>query len=119
MSWLVVNDHVLATIEVADSWKARLVGVLGRTELEGALLIKPTCSVHTIGVPFPLDVAYCDGDLTVIDIVTMPPNRIGLPRLRARQVIEASKGSFERWQVRAGDQLEIVYDRPDGAGESG
>jgi len=107
MSWLVAQDRVLATLEVADSWKTRLRGVLGRTSLDGALMITPAFSVHTFGVSFDLDVAYCDGDMIVIDIVTMVPNRIGRPRPRARSVIEAPKGSFERWGISPGDQLEV------------
>ncbi len=107
MSWLVAEDKVLATLEIADTWHARLKGVLGRAHFEGALLIKPAFSVHTIGVKSDLDVAYCDSELVIIDVVTMAPNRMGKPRLRARQVIEAPKGSFERWGVGIGDQLEV------------
>ena len=107
MSWLVAQDHVLATLEVADTWTARLKGVLGRESIEGALLIKPAFSVHTIGVRNELDVAYCDAQLRVIEVVTMAPNRVGMPRWRARQIIEAPKGSFERWGIQAGDQLEV------------
>ena len=106
MSWLVAEDKVLATLEIADTWKTRIRGVLGRERVEGALLIKPAFSVHTIGVRSGLDVAFCDAELRVLDVVTMAPNRIGMPRLRARQVIEAPKGSFERWGVGPGDQLE-------------
>ena len=106
MSWLVAEDRVLATLDVADSWRSRLKGALGRPELDGALLIKPALSVHTIGLGFGIDVAYCDADMVILDIVTMVPNRVGLPRPRARQVIEAPKGSFERWGVGVGDQLE-------------
>ncbi len=107
MSWLVAQDHVLATLEIADTWQSRLKGVLGRESFDGALLIKPAFSVHTIGVPRVLDVAYCDAELQVIDIVTMAPNRVGKPRWRSRQVIEAPKGSFERWGISPGDQLEV------------
>ena len=107
MSWLVAQDQVLATLEVADTWSTRLKGVLGQQVLEGALLIKPAFSVHTIGLDFDIDVAYCDASLVIIDTVTMAPNRVGLPRWRARQVIEAPKGSFERWGITVGDQLEV------------
>ena len=107
MGWLVAQDHVLATLEIADTWQTRLRGVLGRESIDGALLIRPAFSVHTIGVKVELDVAYCDGDLRVIDIVTMRPNRVGKPRMRSRQVIEAPRGSFERWGVHIGDQLEV------------
>lgn len=107
MSWLVTQDRVLATLEVADTWRERLRGVLGRDQLDGALLIRPARSVHTFGVTFTIDVAYCDAEMCVVDVVTMVPNRLGRPRLRARSVIEAPKGSFERWGVRPGDQLEV------------
>lgn len=107
MSWLVAQDRVLATLEIADTWRGRLTGVLGRDSIDGVIMITPALSVHTLGVRFPLDVAYCDADLCVIDIVTMVPNRVGMPRLRSRTVFEAPKGSFERWGISAGDQLEI------------
>jgi len=107
MSWLVAEDRVLATLEIADTWQARVKGVLGQLELDGALLIKPAMSVHTIGIKMDLDIAYCDADLNVLAVVTMPPNRVGMPRWRARQIIEAPKGSFERWGVKPGDKLEI------------
>jgi len=107
MSWLVAQDQVLATLEIADTWQSRLRGVLGRETIDGALLIRPANSVHTIGVKFALDVAYCNKDLKVLDIVTMTPNRFGMIRPRARAVVEAPKGSFERWGVSVGDQLEV------------
>ena len=56
---------------------------------------------------FPIDVAYCDESLVVLRIVTMPPNRLGRPCVRARAVVEAEAGVFASWGLRVGDQLEI------------
>ncbi len=98
---------MLATVDIADSWLARTRGVLGRDDLDGALWLTPARSVHTFGVGFELDVAFCDGDLRVVDMVTMARHRLGRPRLRARSVIEARAGSFARWGVSVGDQLEV------------
>jgi uncharacterized membrane protein (UPF0127 family) len=56
---------------------------------------------------FPIDVAFCDRNLRVLDIVTMSPNRIGRPRLRARAVLEAEAGRLAAWGVKAGSQLAI------------
>lgn len=70
-------------------------------------MLRPAHSVHTIGVRFAIDVAYCDRDMKVLDVVTMSPNRIGRPRLRSRIVVEAPARSFERWGVSPGDQLEV------------
>jgi hypothetical protein len=98
---------VLAAVEVADTLGARMRGLLGRDGIEGALLLRPAKSVHTLGMRFPIDVAFCDRDLRVIATVCMRPHRVGVPRLRARCVIEARQGAFDRWRLRPGDQLEI------------
>ena len=106
--WLVRDGEVLATLEVADSHGARLKGLLGRDRVDGALLIRPARSVHTIGMRFPIDVAFCDADLRVVAVrCPMPRYRVGLPHLKARVVIEAEAGAFDRWRLRPGDQLEI------------
>src|SRR5436305_2748842 len=105
--WLVREGEVLATLEVADSFAGRLRGLLGRDGLDGALLIRPARSVHTIGMRFPIDVAFCDRDLVVLATVHMRRHRLGAPRLGARVVIEAEAGAFERWHLRPGDQLRV------------
>ena len=107
MAWLVHDDKVLATLEIAETRRDRHRGLLGRDGFEGALLLRPARSVHTLRMRFPIDVAYCDDDLVVIRTVTMPPNRVGRPCVRARAVLEAEAGAFSSWGLGAGDQLEI------------
>ena len=107
MAWLVRGDDVLASLDVADSFGTRLKGLLGRDGIDGAFLIRPAMSVHTLGMKFAIDVAFCDHDLTVIDAITMRPYRMSLPRPKARCVIEAEAGAFERWRLRRGDRLEV------------
>ncbi|HUR17380.1 MAG TPA: DUF192 domain-containing protein [Acidimicrobiales bacterium] len=108
MTWLVREGEVLASLEVADTMSSRMAGLLGRDGIDGAMLIKPARSVHTIGMQFPIDVAFCDGQLQVVAVRCMVRNRIGLPRLRARCVIEAEAGAFERWGLKVGDRLEVT-----------
>jgi uncharacterized membrane protein (UPF0127 family) len=107
VAWLIRGDDVLATLDVADSFSTRLKGLLGRDGVEGAFLIKPASSVHTLGMKFAIDVAFCDKSMTVVDLITMQPNRLCMIRPKARCVIEAEAGAFERWGLRRGDQLEI------------
>ena len=66
MGWLLREGEVLASLEVADTRPARRRGLLGRDSIDGALLLVPARSVHTIGMRFPIDVAWLDGDLTVL-----------------------------------------------------
>ena len=102
------DGEVLAHVEVAASFASRLKGLLGRDGIDGAIVLRPAKSVHTIGMRFPLDVAYCDRGLVVIDTCTMRPFRVGRPRLKAKAVVEAQAGAFERWRLKPGDKLEIT-----------
>jgi uncharacterized membrane protein (UPF0127 family) len=105
MSWLMRDTSVLASVEVATRRRDRVRGLLGRDGIEGALLLRPARSVHTVGMRFAIDVAFCDDQLVVLATRTMRPNRLGLPVWRARCVIEAEAGAFGEWHLRPGDQL--------------
>ena len=106
MPWLLRDGEVLASLEVADQRGARRKGLLGRDSIEGALLLVPARSVHSIGMRFPIDVAWLDADLVVLRTARLSRNRVSRPVLRARGVLEAEAGSFARWGVQVGDQLE-------------
>ena len=68
MTWLLRDGTVLAGAEVMDGFGGRARGLLGRTGYEGAMVLPRTRSVHTFGMRFPLDVAFCDRDLLVLDL---------------------------------------------------
>jgi uncharacterized membrane protein (UPF0127 family) len=59
---------------------------------------------------FPIDVAWCDRDLVVLRIARLGRHRMGRPVLRANAVLEAEAGSFARWDLVPGDQLELRAD---------
>lgn len=105
--WLVRGNDVLASLEVASTRAARRKGLLGRDGIEGAILLQPARSVHTLGMRFPIDVAHLDEELVVLRVVTMRPWRIGPPVRAARSVLEAEAGSFERWKLMIGDKVEV------------
>lgn len=114
MAWLLRDGDVLASLEVATSRRGRSRGLLGRDGFDGALLLRPCRSVHTLGMRFPLDVAYCDADMTVLKVVRMGRFRVGMPVPRAQCVIEAEAGSFVRWNLRPGDELDVKGDETPG-----
>ena len=107
MPWLVAEDHVVASLEIADTRRARRRGLLGRDGIEGALLLSPARSVHTLGMRFAIDVAHVDAEMVVRAVVTMKPGRIGRWRRRARHVIEAEAGSLRRWGIEPGVTIDV------------
>jgi uncharacterized membrane protein (UPF0127 family) len=95
-------------LEIAETAAARHRGLLGRDGIAGALLLPGARSVHTLGMRFPIDVAHLDREFRVLAVRTMPPGRIGRPRLRARSVLEAEAGALAGWGVRVGVRVEVV-----------
>ncbi len=107
MPWLLRDGEVLCSLEIASTRPERRRGLLGRTGIDGALLIERARSVHSFGMVFDLDVAFCDGELRVVRTTGLRRNRLTLPVLGARQVLEAESGSFAHWMLRRGDELEV------------
>ena len=109
MAWLLREGDVLAALEVADDPGDRVKGLIGRPEPEGALLLRRPLVLHTIGVGFGVDVAFCNHEMKVTDIARLRRSRIALPRLSrgGRLVVVAGEGAFERWRLSVGDRLEV------------
>ncbi|MFM9447255.1 DUF192 domain-containing protein [Streptomyces acidiscabies] len=95
-------------LEIASSYRARTKGLLGRSSVEGALLLSPASGIHTFRMRMAIDVAYLSKDLRVLAVRTMVPGRLGLPRVRARHVLEAEAGVMAGWGVVAGVRVEVV-----------
>ncbi len=107
MAWLVNDERVLASADIADDHRSRRRGLIGIDHLDGALVLEPCNWVHTFGMRFDLDVAYLDRAGTVIKATRMRRNRMGVPVWQAHSVIEAQAGAFARWSLHVGDVIEI------------
>lgn len=105
--WLVRDGEVLAAAEVARTRRERTRGLLGRDGFTGALVFRKCRQVHTVGMRFTIDVAFCNGDGFVVRTSTLRPWRFSPLVWRSAFVIEAETGAFERWGLRVGDQVEV------------
>ena len=107
------NQTVLADqVELADTSWTRMRGLLGKKPGDfnsgKGLWIVPSQGVHTIGMSFPIDVAYLDSQRRVIHICHgLQPFRIAAVKLKARSVVELPAGTLARTQTSLGDVLEI------------
>jgi uncharacterized membrane protein (UPF0127 family) len=96
---------------LADKPHTRLRGPMGWNRLrqgEGVLL-RPTFSIHTSFVRFPIDAVFLDNEMTVLSIAQdMKPWRLAWMR-RAKAVLELAAGECRRLGVKPGDRLGWGY----------
>jgi uncharacterized membrane protein (UPF0127 family) len=95
-------------VSVADSWWSRLRGLLARPPMkegEGLLLLE--CgSVHTLGMGYPIDVAFLDADGKVVrSIDRLAPCRIGLGGPKAVHTLELPAGRLAETGTAPGARL--------------
>ena len=107
MPWLVHGDEVVASAEVAVTRRLRRRGLIGRDHVEGVLVLRPCRMVHTFGLEFPIDVAFCDRYGFVAHVAHMKPGRVSRPVWRSYFAIEAPDGAFDRWKLQLGDVVEV------------
>ncbi len=104
--WLVCQAKVLSSLNIADTPLARRRGLIGQTKVETPLLIESCRWIHTFGVKCDLDIAYLDEEMRVIKIQTVRKQRVAMPVLKAKHVLEAGAGVFENWGLVVGHKLE-------------
>jgi uncharacterized protein len=104
-----MSGRVLASrAEVAESFLARGVGLLGRKEWSRAdgLLIEPCNSVHCFFMSIPIDVIYLDKTGRVLrQVPNLRPWRVGPLVFGAHSVLELPAGSIIDTNCQPGDQL--------------
>ncbi len=105
--WLVRDGQVLAAAEEPAGSRGRARGLLGRDGIDGVMVLRPCRNVHTFGMRFSIDVAFCDRDGRVLRTCTLRRRRISPVVLRAAFALEAEAGALARWNVTPGDHLEL------------
>ncbi len=95
--------------ELADGFFSRFRGLLGRRGLppgEG-LLLRPSSSVHTMFMRFPIDVVFLDRGLQVVGVsAEVRPWRLA-GRRGTRHVLELGAGEAQARGIRTGERLSL------------
>jgi len=107
--WLVSKGNVLASAVLTVTRAHRRRGLMGVAIIEQPLVLQPCNWVHTIGMKATIDVAYVASNNIVIQTATMKPWRVGARIPATALIIEAAAGSFERWNLRIGDEVEVRH----------
>ena len=110
----VVCEHCL----VADSPWSRMRGLLGRRGLESGegLLLRPTGSVHTFFMRFPIDVVFLSRDGEVLKVARALPAWRAAGARRAKAALELAADEAERREIRVGTRLDLSVLAGSGSG---
>jgi len=95
-------------VAVADSWWSRLRGLLARPRMSAGegLLLLDCSSVHTVGMTYPIDVAFLDADGTIVRrIPRLAPYRVGTGGPAAVHALELPAGRLDDTGTVAGVRL--------------
>ena len=107
------NTLIAENGEVARSFFARGMGLMGRNELPrgAALVIYPESSIHMLFMRFPIDVLFVDGEHQIVALhESLPPWRLfaGVAPWRGRYVVELPAGAIRASETAPGDRLAIT-----------
>lgn len=103
---LYVNDMLLScNIALADSFKAKLIGLLNKKSLnknEGLLLLNCS-SIHCFFMKFTIDAVYLSKDMKVLHKETVKPWKTGKFVIRSSHVLELPEGMAK--DIEIGDYI--------------
>jgi uncharacterized membrane protein (UPF0127 family) len=106
---------VCQQVKIADTFAARLIGLLGKDQLEPGtgLLLQPSTGFHTWGMKFSIDVVTLDQNRQVIGLwENIGPWRMRGLSSRTRSVLELPAGQIARAKITVGDELALTVSRP-------
>jgi uncharacterized membrane protein (UPF0127 family) len=103
---------------VADSPWSRLGGLLGRRGLEWGegLLLRPTGSVHTFFMRFPIDVVFLSREGEVLKVARALPAWRTAGARRAKAALELAADEAQRREIRVGTRLDLSVLASSGSG---
>jgi uncharacterized protein len=113
------GDTVHVSVEVADTQRAREVGLADRPSLApdaGMLLLRDTADMRPSWMKdtlIPLSAAWFDASGEVVWIQDMQPCEadpceLYTPPVPAIGVLEVNRGALEEWGVRIGDTITVL-----------
>jgi len=100
-------------VRVANTPLSRLIGLLNRKSLEQgeALILRPSCSIHTLFMRFTIDVLFLDRQGKVIAVFpSFKPFRFSPAYFNAYFTVELPEHTLKLTQTQPGDMIKITPD---------
>ncbi len=106
------NTVIAQNARVADTFGARMKGLLGRHEIPAgeALVITKCQSIHMFFMRFAIDAIFVDGQERVVGLVEdIRPFGLSPLFFKARYVIEVAPGTITKTRTELHDHLEKLF----------
>ena len=101
------NDEIIVNeVKIADTFKTRLIGLMGRDKLQDEGLLLTDCSsIHCFFMRITIDAVYLSEDMTVLYKETIKPWRIG-KIVKGQKILEIPENASTR--IKIGDTIELI-----------
>ncbi|MBR0600015.1 DUF192 domain-containing protein [Sinanaerobacter chloroacetimidivorans] len=102
------NKVIANRIQIADSFLARLIGLLGKKSLseEEGMLLFHCPAIHCFFMKMAIDAVYLSNEMKVLYIETLRPWKMGKYVRKAAHVLELAEGTAHE-KIRLGEQLQL------------
>lgn len=103
--------QICARLDKATSFKHRLLGLIGKRELNDYGMYFPNCNwIHTFFMSVPIDVIYVDKKMKIKKIDhKLKPWRLAMPVFAASSVIEIASGKASELKLQVGEELHVGH----------
>ncbi len=111
------NERLICYRNLADTFLSRGLGLMFKASMpkdQGLLIEFPSWlslriskTVHGFFMRFPIDLVFIDKDQKVVDITTLNPWRLYIPKTNCKWVLEVNEGIALDKDVKIGDKLEF------------
>lgn len=101
------NERFDVKITKADTFFKRLIGLMGRKDIDFAMLFTniKNPSIHTHFMRFEIDVYFLDKNKVVFEKTSLKPWKYYKPEKQARYILETKKDLLK---IRIGDELDFI-----------
>ena len=104
------NKTIVANLLVADNFRTRAQGLIGRSSMDGAegMWFPNSNWIHTLFMSMPIDVIYLNKKMQVAKLQPgLKPWRFPAPVFRAKSVLEVTEGFIEKNEIKLGDTFHV------------
>ncbi|MDI9624315.1 MAG: DUF192 domain-containing protein [Methanothermobacter sp.] len=109
------RNECLGNVKIANTFISRFKGLMFKKNIKKGLLLEMPegrgrggSSIHMFFMRIPLDVIFLDSEKRVVDLATLKPWQIYIPKKPARYIIEFPKGIIEDSGTSIGDTIEFL-----------